>query len=155
MTSRTTAKATICRKKWTRAPPTLASGSTARGNLTLPTSEAFDVIETVAVIMLDEISVQIEQAAQHPDGEAGEPGAEDGEHGGVDDEQEQRLEHRPREPEHRVLVAHRQLLADEHDEQLAVAEDLADVGERRAPARHRPQFGGTRGRGSDVDHGGD
>ena len=58
MTSSTTAKATICRKKWTRAPPTLASGSTARGNLTLPTSEALDVIDTVAVIMLDEISVQ-------------------------------------------------------------------------------------------------
>ena len=44
-----TAKAIDWRQKWTNAAPTLDSGSTARGNLTLPTSEAFDVIDWVAV----------------------------------------------------------------------------------------------------------
>ena len=103
----TTAKATTCRQKWTSAPPTLASGSTARGKRTLPTSGAFDVIDTVEVIRLDADQGPHEQAAQHPDGEAGEAGAEDREHHGVHDEQEQRLQHRPGEAEHRVLVADR------------------------------------------------
>src|SRR4051794_24650403 len=54
----TTAKATACRQKCTSAAPTLDSGSTARGKRTLPTSDAFDVIDCVADVRLVLTSVQ-------------------------------------------------------------------------------------------------
>ncbi len=49
VTRSTPAKATDCSRKWVSALPTFASGRIARGNLTLPTSDEFAVIETVAV----------------------------------------------------------------------------------------------------------
>src|SRR4026208_1211390 len=53
----TTANAIDCGPKWTHAALTLDSGRTARGNFTLPTSEALLVIDCVAVIRLVLINV--------------------------------------------------------------------------------------------------
>ena len=68
-----------------------------------------------------------DEATHQPHGEGPEPLPKDREGNAVDGEQKQRLDHRPDEPDARVLVAHFQFFVHERREQLAKADDVEHV----------------------------